>query len=82
MRVLGKHEVDPIMHMYRAACVSGVPLAAKLGDTGYYVVRDGDDRSVPAGWAHVLCDREGRGGIATRNGRKTGDLDASTLSRD
>ncbi|CAM9496642.1 unnamed protein product, partial [Laminaria digitata] len=57
--VLGEHEVNPIMHMYHAACASGVPLAAKLGDTGYYVVRDGSDQSVPAGWAHVFCDREG-----------------------
>lgn len=81
MGVLGEHEVDPIMRMYRAACASGVPLAAKLGNTGYYVVRDGDDRSVPAGWAHVLYDREGGGGTATPNGGKTDDKGAEVVCK-
>lgn len=70
--VLGEDDVDRIMDMYRTACRSGVPIAAKLGDTGYYVVRDGDDRYYPAGWAHVLCDLEGGGSAVARKKRKTG----------
>ena len=63
--VMGEREVDRVMKMHRAACASGVPLAAKLGDTGYFVVRDdGDSRYLPAGWAHVLSGREAGEGAA------------------
>lgn len=79
--VLGEHEVNPIMHMYHAACASGVPLAAKLGDTGYYVVRDGSDQSVPAGWAHVFCDREGGEGTAALYGRKVDDREVELVCK-
>lgn len=69
--VLGADVVDRIIEKYRAACASGVPLVAKLGETGYYVVWDGDNRSYPAGWAHVLCDLEGGASTASRKKRKT-----------
>lgn len=69
--VLGEKEVEQILKKYRAACGFGVPLVAKLGETGYYVVWDGDNRSYPAGWAHVLCDLEGGASTASRKKRKT-----------
>ena len=70
MGVLGSDTVLTIMSMYRKAGAVGVALVAKLGGTGYHVVRENSNRSFPGGWAHVFYDDESSVSRASRRRRR------------
>lgn len=60
---LNEKMLTRIRNRLKDANDEGVPLLARVGDTGWFVVRDGSryNRTVIGEWAHVKVSRKGSG---------------------